>query len=86
MAIRAVRLDEESERALRDIVKATGLPMSAALKEGLLVLRERLSKRIGSRPIDVYRRLDLGPGGYAIAPSTRTRHGVRSALRRKLRK
>jgi len=34
----------------------------------------------------VYRQLDLGPGGYAIAPSTDTRRGVAVALRRKLRR
>lgn len=34
-------------------------------------------------PQEIYKSLDLGPGGYAIAPSTETRRGVREALRRK---
>lgn len=34
-------------------------------------------------PQEIYESLDLGPGGYAIAPSTETRRGVREALRRK---
>ena len=34
----------------------------------------------------VSERLDLGPGGYASAPSTETRRGVTAALRKKLRK
>jgi hypothetical protein len=33
---------------------------------------------------EIYKDLDLGPGGYAIAPSTETRRGVREAIRRKL--
>ena len=28
--------------------------------------------------------VDLGPGGYAIAPSTATRRGVQKAIRKKL--
>jgi hypothetical protein len=38
------------------------------------------------RPYDLYERLDLGPGGYARAPSTETRRGVATALCKKLRK
>lgn len=34
-------------------------------------------------PFEIYGELDLGPGGYAIAPSTETRSGVLTALRRK---
>ena len=34
-------------------------------------------------PQEIYKSLDLGPGGYAIAPSTEVRRGVREALRRK---
>ena len=30
--------------------------------------------------------LDLGPGGYAIAPSAETRRGVQEAVKRKLRR
>jgi tetratricopeptide (TPR) repeat protein len=35
-------------------------------------------------PYDIYAELDLGPGGYATAPSTDIRHGVREAIKRKL--
>jgi hypothetical protein len=37
----------------------------------------------GRTAYEIYKDLDLGPGGYAIAPSTETRRGVREALRRK---
>ena len=84
MATRTVRLDDEAEAALEEIRKATGLPISEALKQGLRTLRERVGQESRLTPFDVYRQLDLGPGGYAVAPSTRTRQGVASAIRRKL--
>jgi hypothetical protein len=86
MATRTVRLDEEAEKALQEVQAATGLPISEALKRGLRSLQEQVRVEAGRTPYDVYRELDLGPGGYAIAPSTATRRGVREAIRRKLRR
>ena len=84
MGIRTVRLDEETEKLLAEIVTVTGLSVSAAMKKGLLVLRNDVVRNAQRIPYDVYKDLDLGPGGYAIAPATRTRQGVRTAIRRKL--
>lgn len=84
MAIRTVRLDEDDEAALAQIRSATGLAISDALKEGLRTLQARLHGDTRQRPHDIFQQLDLGPGGYAIAPSTETRRGVRDAIRRKL--
>lgn len=86
MATRTVRLDDEAEETLQQIRQATGLPISEALKQGLRSLRQSIGQEAGGSPYDVYRQLDLGPGGYAIAPSTDTRRGVQAALRRKLRR
>ena len=86
MATRTVRLDSEDEKALREVQTATGLPISETLKRGLRSLQEKVRRGPGRTPYDVYQELDLGPGGYAIAPSTDTRHGVREAVRRKLRR
>ena len=86
MATRTVRLDREAEAALQQIRDATGLPISEALKQGLRSLRERVGQDVRRTPYDVHRQLDLGPGGYAIAPSTDARRGVDVALRRKLRR
>jgi hypothetical protein len=86
MAIRTVRLDDESEAALQEIREATGLPISEVLKQGLQSLKRQVRDASGQRPYNLYARLDLGPGGYAIAPSTETRRGVAMALRKKLRK
>ena len=86
MAIRTVRLDDETEATLRQIREATGLPISEVLKQGLRSLEQQVRDASGRCPYDLYARLDLGPGGYANAPSTETRRGVTTALRKKLRK
>jgi len=86
VATRTVRLDDEAEFALQQIRDATGLPISDALKEGLRSLRQRVVQEARSTPYDIYRQLDLGPGGYAIAASTDTRRGVALALRKKFRR
>ena len=86
MAIRTVRLDDETEATLQEIRAATGLPISEVLKEGLRSLQQQVRNSAGQRPYDLYARLDLGPGGYASASSTETRRGVAAAIRKKLRK
>ncbi|MBM3812993.1 MAG: ribbon-helix-helix protein, CopG family [Acidimicrobiia bacterium] len=86
MTIRTVRLDDEDEATLRQIRDATGLPISEALKQGLRSLKRQVRDESGHHPYDLYERLDLGPGGYATAPSTETRRGMAAALRKKRRK
>jgi hypothetical protein len=87
MAIRSVRLDDEAEATLRQIREATGMPISEALKQGLRSLNQQVRDASGQSPYDLYARLELGSGGYAIVtPSTETRRGVTMALRKKLRK
>jgi hypothetical protein len=83
MAVRTVRLDEETEKILAQIVSATGLSVSAAVKKGLRALAGEV-RRSGPIPYDIYKDLDLGPGGYAIVPASDVRRGVRTAIRRKL--
>jgi hypothetical protein len=84
MGLRTVRLSPEAERALRRVVRTTGLSISGVLTKGVLALSEETSRRAAGTAYEIYARLDLGPGGYAIAPSTDTRRAVRRAIRRKL--
>jgi hypothetical protein len=84
MGMRTVRLDDEAEKALAQIRQLTGLSVSGAFKRGLLLLRDDLVQQAQRMPYDIYTELDLGSGGYAIAPSTDTRRGVREAIKRKL--
>lgn len=85
MGLRTVRLDDETEKVLKQVTQKTGWSVSTALKRGVLVLRDEVGRRSQQSAFEVYRRLNLGPGGYAIAPSTETRQGVQIALRRKHR-
>ncbi len=86
MSTKTVRLDNETEEALREIRKQTGLSISEVLKEGILVLKKEVDDKNRQSPFDVYKSLDLGEGGYSIAPSTDTRKGVRAAIKKKLNK
>ena len=86
MATRTVRLDDDTERTLHDICTTTGLLISEVLKRGLRSLRDQVKNQAIRAPYDVYRELDLGPGGYAIARSTAVRRGVTRALRKKLKR
>lgn len=84
MATRTVRLDEETEKVLDEVRAATGLPISEAFKAGLRSLQHQLKDSEPARsPYDIYRELDLGPGGYAIGPSTDSREAVRNLLKNK---
>jgi hypothetical protein len=86
MAIRTVRLDDESEECLRQIREATGMPMSEAFKQGLRSLRRQVQESPPENAFTIYERLDLGPGGYSKTPSTDTKRGVAMAIRKKLRR
>lgn len=83
MGTRTVRLDEETEQTLEEIRRATGLSISEVLKRGIQAFRKEASRMASPTPFEIYRELELGPGGYAIAPSTDVRRGVREALKRK---
>ena len=50
MGIRTVRLDEETEKVLAEIVTATGLSVSGAMKKGLRVL---LMEQYADLPMDL---------------------------------
>lgn len=86
MATRTVRLDDEAEEALTLITQRTGLSISSALKQGLMVLKDQVVFHRHQTPYDIYEALDLGDGGEAIAPSTDTQRGVQEAIRRKLQR
>ena len=86
MASRTVRLDDDTEEVLEQLVQGTGLSISAVFKQGLLALRDRLAEQPKRSAFEIYEELDLGPGGYSIAPSTAAREGVRDVIRRKLKR
>ena len=73
-----------TEEALREIRDATGMPISEALKRGLRSLVDQVKRETRRTPYDIYRELDHGRGGSAIARSTYTRRAVRAAIKKKL--
>ncbi len=83
MATRTVRLDQESERALAEIRRHTGMQVSAALKRGLLAVREGLRAAQAARPYDIYLHIDLGPGGYAQVAAREAKRRIRAVLARR---
>jgi len=84
MNSRTVRLDEETERLLEQLMRDTGLSISAIFKLGLLILRNQQAQEARGMAYKIYEKLDLGPGGYSTVPSTETRRGVKEAIGRKL--
>lgn len=83
MSTRTVRLDAEDERVLEDLVRRTRLPVSEVLRQGLRALEKETSETAPRSPFEVYRLLDLGPGGYANRPATESRRGAREAILRR---
>jgi hypothetical protein len=86
MASRTVRLDDDTGEILEQLSKGTGLSTSAVVKQSLIAFRDRMGEQAQRSPYDIYQELDLGPGGYAVAPSTESRRGVQEAIRRKLKR
>ena len=82
MGTRTVRLDDETEKVLREIQTASDMPISTALKRGRRAVRDE----VGRSAWDVYVELDLGPGGYAKGPSTKTRATATRAIRERSRR
>ena len=86
MATRTVRLDEESELALEEVRRLTGLSVSGVLKRGLLAARQAALAERAAAPYEIYRSIHLGPGGDARAPARRAKQGLRAILRSKHRR
>ena len=86
MGIRTVRLDDETEAVLREIQALSDMPISTALKRGLRAVRDQVAATSRRSAWDVYSELDLGPGGYAKGPSTKTRETARRAILERARR
>ncbi len=83
MSTRTVRLDEEAEETLERLRNLTGLSISDVLKRGLSAYESEATSQAGRSADEIYAELDLGEGGYALAPATEAKRAVKDALRRK---
>lgn len=86
MATRTVRLDDEAERVLTSLTKSTGLSISEVLKRGLLAYTQEARDAADRVPYEIFRRLDLGEGGYARAAAKNAKVAIKAALAAKHRK
>ena len=84
MGTRTVRFDDETEKALARLLKVTGLSISDVIKRGVQAYEHHAQRDGTVRPYDIYRRLELGKGGWSIASSNAGKSAVRDAIRRKL--
>lgn len=83
MAIRTVRLDDEVERTLNRLRGITGLSISELLKRGLRAYEAVALEQARRTPYDIFRDLDLGPGGYASAPARDAKAAIADVIRQK---
>jgi predicted DNA-binding protein len=81
--MRSVRLDEETDEVLNRLSRSTGLSISEILKRGVRAYEAETLHKAVNRPYDIYRRLDLGSGGYAHAPARDAKSAVADIIHRK---
>lgn len=86
MSTRTVRLDDEAEKTLERLRNITGLSISEVLKRGLRAYESEALERAHRKPYDIYRKLDIGKGGYAVAPAKDAKSAVADVIRRKNRR
>ncbi len=83
MGTRTVRLDDEAERTLDRIRVMTGLSISEVLKHGLSAYETEVLEQAPRKPYEIFRQLDLGAGGYAVAPARDAKSALAKVIRRK---
>ena len=83
MATRPVRLDDEAEQTLDRLRNLTGLSVSEVLKQGLGAYEAATREQAHRKPYEIFRQLDLGEGGYAVAPARDAKSAVAEVIRRK---
>lgn len=86
MATRTVRLDDEAEAVLADLRQRTGMTISEVLKRGLEAYASTSPDQAEKTPFEIFRRLDLGPGGYAVAPASEAKAAIAGPIEAKRRR
>ncbi|MBV9570846.1 MAG: hypothetical protein JO056_06370 [Alphaproteobacteria bacterium] len=86
MGTRTVRLDEGTERILKELRTATGLTISEVLKLGVQAYAKKSKSAAPQHPYEIYRHIELGEGGWAIAPARNAKRAAGDVIRRKHRR
>lgn len=83
MGTRSVRLDDETEKALARLARATGMSISEILKRGVSSLEAAVAEKGFRKPWEIYSKIELGSGGYARAPARAAKTAARERTRSK---
>ena len=86
MGTRSVRLDDDTEKTLAKLTKVTGLSISEVLKRGVQAYNNIALDKTAKKPYEIYKKLDLGDGGYARAPAKTAKRAVADVIRSKHKK
>ena len=78
MGKQTVTLDNEAEEILGRLRELTGLSVSDLLEHSLRAYEEQIEKEARRKPYDIYRELDLGPGGYASVLAREAKPAIRT--------
>ncbi|MFP4258383.1 MAG: hypothetical protein ACLFRE_05200 [Desulfovermiculus sp.] len=81
MAIRSVRLDQETEELLQSILSRTQMTVTQAVKAGIRSLAQDIDQNAGMSSYEIFLSLDLGSGGEARVSSAQVKEGVGNILR-----
>lgn len=82
MSTRTVRLDDEAERALAALQKATGPSVSGVLRRGLHAYARIGQTGTSDKPYEICRSLNAGLGNGAIWPATNRMERVSETIRK----
>lgn len=83
MGTRSVRLDNEAEDVLTEILKRTGMSISDAIKQGLIAYYEKAKSEQNKTPSDFFDECDLGEGGYSIGPARQSKTILKNKIKQR---
>lgn len=86
MGTRSVRLDNEAEDVLSEILKKTGMSISDAIKQGLMAYREKAKSQNHKNPSDFFKGCDLDEGGFSLGPARQSRSILKDKIKRNIKK
>ena len=80
MSTRSVRLDDEAENALKDIIDYTGMSITDAIKHGLVAYRAIAIEKANRKPSEFFQNFDLGNGGYSLGSARQSKKLLKEKL------
>lgn len=86
MTTRTVRLDPETEIALQEIKRITGMSISEVIKLGILSVKEHKLGQLATKPYEVYKTIQFDEQGFAVGSARTAKNDVANIIRKKKRK